>query len=369
MFGTILITVCTLMHLYVFRRIARLPYVSRKIPLWVTVLVGLALWTLFFLGRVYGHNGQGRAAALLEMFGLNWLGILFIWFVPLLVVDVLTGFGLLFKRFAPKLRGWALAAGLLLSVFGLIEGHRPPVVETYQVELPGLSPELNGIRIAAVSDLHLGLQRGPGWLAARIKQIEAEKPDMFVLVGDIFEGHDRPSTELLKTLGGLKPPLGAFAVLGNHEFHGDRYAAEALAEAGFEVLRNKWVEISPGLILAGLDDLTSRRRAGSDADYLEPALGGRPSGPTILLSHTPWEVERAAEFGVNLMLSGHTHAGQIWPFGVLISRLYPYWNGKYQIDGMTLLVGRGTGLWGPRVRLWHPGEIQLITLVDREKSP
>jgi len=83
---------------------------------------------------------------------------------------------------------------------------------------------------------------------------------------------------------------------------------------------------------------------------------------TVLLSHTPWQAEKAANFGASLMLSGHTHGGQIWPFGYLVRRVYPLLGGRYEVAGMPVIVCRGTGTWGPRMRLWRPGEILRVTL-------
>lgn len=82
----------------------------------------------------------------------------------------------------------------------------------------------------------------------------------------------------------------------------------------------------------------------------------------VLLSHSPLQVKQAENAGVGLMLSGHTHGGQIWPFGLLVKQYYPYLNGRYQIGKMSLIVSRGTGLWGPQMRLWQPGEIIEVTL-------
>ncbi len=92
------------------------------------------------------------------------------------------------------------------------------------------------------------------------------------------------------------------------------------------------------------------------------ALAGRAPGATILLSHAPSQANRVSAAGVDLMLSGHTHGGQIWPFGYLVRREYPLLAGEYAVGGMTVIVCRGTGTWGPRMRLWHPGEILRITL-------
>ena len=149
---------------------------------------------------------------------------------------------------------------------------------------------------------------------------------------------------------------------GNHEFH-QTGKLRLFEQAGITLLRNKWVEIRPGFILTGVDDLTARRRnGGDDGNLINQALAGRPPGAAILLSHTPWQAEKAAAAGVGLMLSGHTHGGQIWPFNYLVQRWYPLLAGRYEINGLTVIVGRGAGTWGPRMRLWRPGEILRVTL-------
>ena len=135
-----------------------------------------------------------------------------------------------------------------------------------------------------------------------------------------------------------------------------------MEEIGFQLLRNRWAEVRPGLVLAGVDDLTSWHRAGKGGDPVSQALEGRPPGATIFLSHTPWETEKAASAGVGLMLAAHTHGGQIWPFSYLVRRRYPLLEGRHEVDGMPVIVCRGTGTWGPRMRLWRPGEILRVTL-------
>ena len=99
-----------------------------------------------------------------------------------------------------------------------------------------------------------------------------------------------------------------------------------------------------------------------DSGAVERALGGRPHGATILLSHTPWQAEAAAKAGAGLMLAAHTHGGQIWPFNYVSATRYPLQAGWYVVDGMPVIVSRGTGTWGPRMRLWRPSEILRVTL-------
>ncbi|MGD9227932.1 MAG: metallophosphoesterase [Desulfobacterales bacterium] len=363
MFGSILISVCTLMHIYVFWRAASMPFVNRHVPIHLLIVTGLLFWAIFFIGRLFHHSGTGTLTATIELFGMLWMGALFLLFIPLLTMDIITGFGLLLPRLAPSLRAWALFIGGVLSVIALVQGLRPPVVQSYEVHLQGLSSEMDGKVLVAMSDLHIGSLIGKQWLAARVAQVRAEQPDLVILLGDLFEGHGQPQEELVPILRRLTAPLGIWAVTGNHEFHGrDNKSIHLIDAAGFRLLRNRWVEVRPGFILAGVDDLTSKYRAGQGGDFISSALADRPPGVTVLLSHTPWQADRAADAGASLMLSGHTHGGQIWPFGYLVRRVYPLLGGRYEVGGMSVIVCRGTGTWGPRMRLWRPGEILRVTL-------
>ncbi|MGE5236788.1 MAG: metallophosphoesterase [Acidobacteriota bacterium] len=363
MFGTVLIAACTVMQLYVFWRAATVPLVARRVPRRLLVGGGVLLWAVFAAGHWLGHGGTGRLSAALELISLTWMAALFLLFVALLAIDLFTGFGYFAPRLAPALRGWALLGGTLLSAVALVQGLRPPVVEGYEVRLAGLPAAMDGTVVAGISDLHLGSLLGAGWLAARVDQVLALHPDAIVLLGDIFEGHGAPESGLLPELSRLRARLGVWAVTGNHESHGRSNASVRLLEsAGIEALHDRWVELGPGLVLAGVDDLTSLQRSGRGGDPISEALAGRPQGATILLSHTPWQADEAARLGAGLMLSGHTHGGQIWPFGYLVRMVYPLLGGRYDVDGMPVIVCQGTGTWGPRMRLWRPGEILRITL-------
>ena len=340
-----------------------MPFVHRHVTLHFLIATGVLLWATFFIGRLFHHSGTGTLAATIELFGMIWMGILFLLFIPLLTMDIITVFGFLVPRLAPSLRGWALLIGAVLSAIALVQGLRPPVVQSYEVRLPGLSDEMDGKVLVALADLHLGSLIGKRWLAARVDQIREEQPDLIVLLGDLFEGHGQPQEGVLPILRRLSAPLGIWAVTGNHEFHGgDNKSIDLMNAAGFRLLRNRWVEVRPGFILAGVDDLTAKYRAGREGDFISQALADRPPGVTVLLSHTPWQVDQAASIDTNLMLSAHTHGGQIWPFSYLTRRVYPLVGGRYEVGGMPVIVCRGTGTWGPRMRLWRPGEILRVTL-------
>ena len=358
MFGSVLTVLGSLFHLYVFWRASSVPFLRRHVRPKRIAGMGLALWVFFVIGRLVGHGEAGAAANILELVSMTWLASLFLACVCLVIVELITGLGFLLPRLAPTLRGWALVAGAGLSTFALIQGLRPPTVESYEVQIAGLPPELDGTVLVAMSDLHLGSLLGEGWLADRVDQAQALRPDLVVLLGDVFEGHGRPQEELVAELNRLSAPSGVWAVPGNHESWAARDGVSPFGgQSGIQVLRNRWTEIRPGLILAGVEDLTAAGRAGQNSLLAERALEGRPPGATILLSHTPWQTEAAAAQGVALVLCGHTHGGQIWPLGFLVRTRYPLVEGRYEVGGTTVLVCRGTGTWGPRMRLWRPGEI------------
>lgn len=370
MFSTILIAAFTLVHAYVFWRAGSVPLLKRSVMRKKLVAGGGILWLLFVAGFLYGHGSQRVFAPIIELAGMTWLGVVLLSEVSLLAVDLVTGFGVILPRLAPALRGAALVCGLLLSVIATIQGTRAPVVVNYEVALPpGLPHRLDGTVIVGLSDLHIGATLDGEWLAERVAQVQAEQPDMIVLLGDIFEGHGQPAGELIGIFKGLQAPLGVWAVLGNHELHGrEDFAGRLLKAAGIAVLRNERTTIRPGLVLAGVDDLTSNYRSGSDSDLVTRTLATPSTGATILLSHTPWKADRAAKAGADLMLCGHTHGGQLWPFGYPVSLAYPLLAGQYNVDGMTVIVSRGAGTWGPRMRLWRPGEIIRVTLKQGRRN-
>ncbi|MBN2584896.1 MAG: metallophosphoesterase [Planctomycetes bacterium] len=367
-FGTVLTAIGTLLHVYVFWRACSVPFLRNHLRPGAVVAIGLGAWALFVVGRTLGHHDRaGAASGALELLTMTWLATLMLTAVCLAAVDMVTCFGLLLKQQAPMLRGWALMAGAALAAVALVQGLRPPVVRSHEVVMPGLPAELDGTVLVAMSDLHLGSLIGEEWLAARVAQVQALEPDVVVLLGDILEGHGPPRDQLLAGFDRLRAPLGVWAVPGNHERWAVRDGESPFdSQPHIRLLVNESVEVKPGLVLVGVEDITSARRRDGGEGIVERALAERRAahgdGATILLSHTPLQMEEAAAGGAELMLCGHTHGGQIWPMNYLVHLRYPLVAGRYEIGGMTAIVCRGTGTWGPRMRLWHPGEILKITL-------
>ncbi|MFC1558057.1 metallophosphoesterase [candidate division KSB1 bacterium] len=369
MFRIILISIITFMHTYVVWRSSSVPFLREHIPGKFFIIGGIIIWAIFFIGLSHGYGKTGTIAGILEFLGMSWMAVVFIAFVLLFITDIVTGFGFFLPRFSPYLRGITLVVVAMLTVIAFLQGMHAPVIKDYEVHLAELPDEMNGTVIAVLSDLHLGSLLGEKWLDKRVNQVQALQPDMVVLLGDIFEGRLESHRKLLPILRSISAPLGTYAVLGNHEFYsGTERNISLFNEAGIPVLRDSWVEVKPGLVLAGVDDASGFRRSGERNDSILKATTDLPPGIVILLSHQPVNAVKVAKTGVNLMLSGHTHGGQLWPFGYLVKRVYPLFAGRYEVSGMIVIVSRGTGTWGPRMRLWHPGEIIRLKLLRKEKQ-
>ncbi|MBD3403418.1 metallophosphoesterase [candidate division GN15 bacterium] len=366
MFRLIFFTSWTLLHLYVFWRLATIPLINNRVSAWLVAAVGAVLWGIGVVNRYLDDIGLHALEPPVDLFVMHWLGILFMLLVGMLAADLISGFGLLFRTHLATIRTAGLTLGLLLVLTALVQGLRPPVITEYELPLRNLPAEHDGLTAVVISDTHLGILIDADWLQARVEQVNALQPDLVLMVGDIFEG-DYPlagKDDIRTALSRLTPPHGVWAVTGNHELHGGQeVSVRFLESAGIRVLRNEWVKILPGLAVGGIDDGGhGESRDGASARVRRVLNATPPETGAIFLSHRPRMVRHAADEGIGLMLSGHTHGGQIWPFSYLVGMTNDLMYGRYQIDSMTAIVTRGAGTWGPRMRLWAPGEIVRITL-------
>ena len=362
MFLLIVIGVWTLMHLYVGWRLWSLPVSAPGAWHRALLIGGLLLWVSFPLGQWLVRN-VGRAGLPVELLGSSWLGVLFLLLFWLLVADLVTGFGWLLPSLSAPARKAAVGIALVFSAIALVQGFRAPVVNEHTVRIPSLAPEHDGLRIVQLTDLHVGPILRENWVEGRLEQVAALDPDLVVVTGDLVDQDAVLSVPLAPLFRRIKAPLGVYGVTGNHEYYaGFEKSLEVFESAGITLLRDGAREVAPGLVLAGVDDLTARRQFRLDGQPVTRALQGRPAGTTIFLCHSPLDVERAASLGADLMLSGHTHDGQIWPFKYFVRLAYPRVVGRYDVNGMALIVSRGTGFWGPRMRLFKRSEIVAVTL-------
>jgi uncharacterized protein len=276
----------------------------------------------------------------------------------------------------PRFRRW-IARGLALSsvaVMAFCVSRAVPralddvPIKRVEVVLPKLSPALNGTTIVQLTDMHLGTTLDRCWLSNVVEQVNELKPDVVVITGDLVDYRTWKLKEDIAPLADLRPRLGTYFVTGNHEyyFHVDRWLPE-IRRHGVRVLRNERVAITKdgaSYDLAGIDDVEGSRHHKSHGADISRALAGRDtSRPVVLLAHRPNVVGEAAKHEVDLLLAGHTHGGQFWPWYYLLRTLYGgYVAGRYQVGPTQLYVSAGTGFWGPPMRLGTSNEITLITL-------
>lgn len=368
MFSIILNVIGSLMHLYVADRLSRLPIIRARIRPRFWWIGAVLVWLVYLAGVQLGDEAldwrwwPGQ-------FAMTLLGILFVMTQCLLAADILTGFGLWWRAHAAQVRTVGAAAGVLLSAFAIFQAVRTPVVVEHELALNDLPPALDGTVLVAVSDIHLGAQRRAAWLERLVERINSLQPAAVLLLGDQVEDEPTGDPGVPEALRGLRAPRGVWAVTGNHEYYGDAPATIAEFErGGVRWLRDEQVDLLPGLGLAGLDDIGRVMRSGGDVRAGIERLPSAPPGTaTILMAHIPAPalVDIAAARGIDLMLSGHTHGGQIWPFSYLVQRQFPHLVGAHRIGGMQLVITRGAGSWGPRMRLWKASEIVKLTLRAR----
>jgi predicted MPP superfamily phosphohydrolase len=363
-FLSVVLSIWLLQHLYVGWRLWSLPPFASPAGHRALLAVLVAGFLSYPLGRVLyavGWHTVGRAG---EYVGAVWMGALFLLFAFLLAVDVVTLGGWVLRPWVGTLRTAALIVALAAALIGLLSARLGPRVVRVEVPLANLPEKFDGRTIAHLSDVHLGTILGPRFLSRLIARTDELSPDIVVITGDLVDGDAGVVEEMVPQLRTLHAPRGIYAVLGNHEYYAGRDRSRALlADAGFTVLDNASVQLAPGLHIAGIPDARGSAQTGRPEADLDAALEGIPADDVVvLLQHAPEEEQRVAAAGVDLMLNGHTHGGQLWPFHYLVRRAYPNYAGIYQVGGMTQIVSRGSGQWGPPMRFLAPSEIYLITL-------
>lgn len=262
------------------------------------------------------------------------------------------------------------AAGVaaLLAAVGVGNAVRVPPIKDVEIAIRGLPPRFNGYRILQLTDLHISRLFPAQWTGAMVQRANGAGADLIVVTGDFIDGSVAMRRGDVAPLRGLNAPDGVFAIPGNHEYFFE-YAAwmRHLTGLGLRMLQNEHRLLKRGddrLVLAGVTDLSAPATGNAGPD-LRAALSGAPRDvPILLLDHQPRNARNAAEQGVALQLSGHTHGGMILGLDRLVAPANNgFVSGRYEIGGMTLYVSNGTALWpGFALRLGRPSELTRITL-------
>jgi uncharacterized protein len=267
----------------------------------------------------------------------------------------------------------AAGAAFVLSTWALVLGLQAPRVRRLEVLIPSWPSSLGGFRIVQLSDVHIGPLLDRRFAARLVGLVNALAPDLVAITGDLVDGSVEQLATEVEPLRSLQARHGVFFVTGNHDYFSrvDPWL-DKVRELGFRTLRNERVRIGDAhgsFDLAGVDDRFAHLFGGDHGEDLLRALEGRDGDlPVVLLAHNPNVFDEAARLGVDLQLSGHTHGGQIWPFQAIVRLVTRYVAGEYRRGRSTLYVTRGTGFWGPPMRLFQSSEITEITLRPNEAS-
>ncbi len=368
-------------HLYLYRRLFRDTGASTRVRrLGAVALSVLALWVLF--ARVVATQLHSPVGDALAFFAWCWMGVALYLGLALAASRLLFHFVQWRKRrrgalpLSPERRTFLARAAVAgagavaasVSSYGVWQAFQPPDVREVAVKLPGLPRTLDGFRIVQMSDLHLGDILGRPFLEELVRRCNALRPDLVAVTGDLVDGTVAHLAPAVAALQGLTSRHGTYFITGNHEYYaGDVEWAAALTGMGIEVLRNRWVSLGDAggrLDLVGVDDYGQRDAPHGRGYNLDKALLGRDAGtPAVLLAHQPRGVEEALARGIGLQLSGHTHGGQMFPVTLLVDATYRYSAGLYPVGAGHVYVSRGTGFWGPPMRIGSPPEITSVTLL------
>jgi len=355
---------------------------------WVSGLGPFRTWSLwairavFVLGaisfpllRVLSRHHVRRLSVLVDWFVVMWLGCVLYAFLIGLAVQLLgalsewTG---LQSVAAPLLSSSPARSGVLLVValttmcviVGFVRAQALPRIVNLEVPLSHLPPSLDGFKLVQLSDVHIGTFARLARMRGMVAKVNGLAPDLVVITGDLVDEQASQLAPVEPILALLRARHGVLAVPGNHDFYAgiDEIVRRATA-CGIRFLRNEKVTIAGALQIYGIDDPAGARMRGGRTVAFESVLGPEVrEQPSILLYHQPIRYPQLAEMGVGLVLSGHTHGGQLWPLKYITRLFYPYVSGLFSIGTSHFYVSRGTGTWGPPMRFGVPPEIVVIRL-------
>jgi len=335
-------------HVYVWWRLV-LPLVSWPVGTAILVVLAPSFPVMWRIRRRLTRE----AARPWLLVGYIWFGFVIYLLLGAIASHIAVGFGASARAAAQ----YCAAAAVITVIAGLLNVARGPVVKRVRVPLARLPVE--SYTIVHLTDVHIGPLIGQGFIETLVRRVNALRPDLIVITGDLVDGALSELRPHIEPLRGLRARDGVYAVTGNHEYY---WQVEPwlhhLRSLGIVVLRNEHVTIANAFELAGVDD------SSANEDVPRAVAGRDPALPLVLLAHHPRTIARATAAGVDLQLSGHTHGGQLLPWGWLARIWDPQVAGLGRFGTTWLYVSHGTGFWGPPLRVGTRCEIAAVTLLS-----
>lgn len=338
-----------MLHLFIYLAIVRVYGVNVSYALlW---LLGLSF--SFILANILGRSFNGRVVDVFYFISASWLGVVFILFSSVVLYEAIS---LFIPGESVMLFSILFWGGVVSSLYALINGRRL-VVKKLSVPIENLKET---VRIVHLSDVHIGTVHQIKFLKEVVQKTNELNPDIVLMTGDLFDGSEPIHEEMLRPLDWLNAPT--YFSTGNHEeYEGLQNVYKTIQNLKMKLLNSK-VVYEKNIQIVGVNDRQSISRDVTLDSILE-RLNIDKERPTVLMYHSPVEWKAARKHGINLMLSGHTHNGQIYPFNLLVRLRFKYVNGLYTENGKHLHVSPGTGTWGPPMRLGSRNQITVIDLI------
>ena len=367
-----------LLHAYIgFRLLPDLPLGTAGV---VAGIAALVLSTLLMPAPLLARSGRRHAwSDLLAWLGYLAMGLFSSLFILTLLRDVLllagVGLGML-SRGGLSLDGFREASAvavpvtaLLVTLIGVVNARRLARVVHVDVPIAGLPAALRGFIIVQISDIHVGSTIKRGYLNAIVGAVNALKPDLVAVTGDLVDGSVERLAPHVAPLASLSARHGVYCVTGNHEYYSgaDAWVAE-LRRLGLHVLMNQNAVLEHDgarLLVGGVTDYSAHHFDPAQRSDPRAALWGAPTDVAVrlLLAHQPRSAAAAQEAGFDVQLSGHTHGGQFLPWNFFVRFQQPFTAGLNRLKNLWVYTSRGTGYWGPPVRFGAPSEITRLRLV------
>jgi uncharacterized protein len=321
---------------------------------------------LFILSMILLHFFNNAVVSALYFISGLWVGILVNFLVVIVGSWFLVGvFKVLhqtpnsFALFIIGIIGTAIALGL--SVYGVYNVYHVKI-NSHKVSIENLPVEWKGKKFVQLSDVHLGSVLGNDYFDKINKDISDIKPDIILITGDLFDGTDKDLDGFIPELKKISAPMGVFYSTGNHDTYiGSGKVKDVVSKTGIRLLDNELVMID-GVQIVGVS-YPERLEDINISEKIKSIPGYDPLKPAILSYHEPIQIQSIKDAGVDLMLSGHTHKGQLWPLNYITEQLFKGFDyGFFHWDNFTLYVSCGAGVWGPTMRTSGHDEITVFTL-------
>ena len=326
---------------------------------------------------LYKGHGDTLAHMWLLRAGAFWMGVAFYVFVLAVLADIWGLGARLLGSAPPEAPRWGavllvLGLPLLLGVGSWFNAAFPALQQyeiTVRMQAPVPEPlARKPLKFGVITDMHLGRLLTAGRLARAVELLAPQQPDAIFYVGDIIDDHIKLDAEATAAALALaQPPLGHWAVPGNHEYISGSIdkSMDFLRRVGMQVLRDQWAVVDNSFVLAGRDDRSKPGFTGVQRASLGDILADLPEQyrqlPLVVLDHQPAALDEAREAGAALELSGHTHYGQLWPFNFVVERRYLNPLGLLTLGSFNSIVSAGTGTWGPPLR--NTGRAQVLLVI------